>query len=122
MFRNFSAFAAVSAALLATGPATAQDEVLTVVNRTGYTIAQLYISPNDTNNWEEDLLGWNTLLDEGQYRIDFSRSANTCWWDMKIVYELDEEEVEWSNLNFCELSRIEVYYDEGSGETSIRTN
>ncbi|TMM49799.1 hypothetical protein [Qipengyuania marisflavi] len=111
-----AAFTVVSA------PAAASDEVLTVVNRTGYTIAEMYISPSAANDWEEDVL-YSDVLDAGDaWRIDFSNSADTCWWDVKVVYQLDGEEVFWRNFNFCKISRIELYYNNNTGESTARSN
>lgn len=114
------ALAALMAASLA-APAQAGDEVLTIVNRTGYEIAQVHIAPNATDDWEEDVLG-SDLLENGEtLRVDMSQSVDTCNWDLMVVYS-DEDTAYWRNLDFCEMSRISLYYDAGEGKTWAETD
>jgi len=109
---------AASALLLAVSatPASA-EEVLTVHNETGYTISQIFISPTRTNQWEEDILGVDSLPDGETTQIDFSQSEDTCNWDMKAVYD-DGEDPVWFNFNLCELSTITLHYDAATGTTT----
>lgn len=117
---------AVPVALLAIATpnfASAQPaDAVSVVNRTGYTIAELYMSPHDTNDWEEDILGVDVLGDGESTTIDFRRAEDTCWWDMMVVYSEDDEHVTWDNVDLCEDSRFELYYDGDTGETSFRSH
>ncbi|GGC19799.1 hypothetical protein GCM10011371_04380 [Novosphingobium marinum] len=117
--KRIAAFLAALSALFAALPASA-EEVLTIVNRTGYPLAQIYISPSDTNDWEENLLGRSGLANGRQWRIDFSRSANTCIWDMRIVYA-DGYVYDWGGLNLCRFATAIITYDEASGETYVQT-
>ena len=45
------------AALIATPLAMAQQMYVDVTNRTGFTILMLYVSPSNSSDWEEDVLG-----------------------------------------------------------------
>ncbi|WP_212611901.1 hypothetical protein [Sphingomonas baiyangensis] len=115
------AFLIGSAAVLTmlAAPASAQDEVLTVNNRTGYTISEIYIAPTTTDEWEEDIMGDDVLPSGRSVDIDFSRSEETCVWDMKAVYDDDTNAV-WRKINLCEISAISLFYNENTGVTSAR--
>jgi hypothetical protein len=92
-----------------------QDFVL--INKTGLTIDELYVSPTTTNDWEEDVLGVDTLPDGGHVTIKFSRDTTACQWDLKIVDEEDDSVV-WSNINLCKAEEITLKY-EGKRPTAI---
>lgn len=79
-----------------------QDFVL--VNHTGVEIYRLYISETTTDEWEEDVLGDNTLPDGERMDITFEgRSA--CMWDVRVEDEEGSAQ-EWNSLNLCEVSVV----------------
>ena len=49
--------AAAALALLAVPAWSAGDQDFELVNRTGYTIEQVYVSPIKAKDWQEDVLG-----------------------------------------------------------------
>ena len=98
--------------------AWAGQQDFTVVNMTGYTISELYVSPTRTTDWEEDILGRDVLSNGDRTDITFSRSEDTCLWDLKVVYSDDDSSAEWSAINLCEVSVVALHYNERSGETS----
>lgn len=123
MKKSIGLVAATVVAIAIAPAAQAQPaDAVTVVNRTGYTISELYIAPNDSNDWEEDILGVDILDDGESTNIDFRRAEDTCWWDMMVVYAEDDEHVTWQNVDLCEDSRFELFYDRSSGETSFRSH
>lgn len=91
-----------------------QDFVL--INNTGYVIDEVYVSASKTDDWEEDVLGWDVLNDGQRVTIEFPRSERACLHDLKVVYE-DEEEAEWSAIDLCETSVINLRYDRRTGNT-----
>ena len=48
---------------------SAELPIITVVNNTGYTCYNLYLSPASTDNWEEDVLGDNILENGKSIRV-----------------------------------------------------
>ncbi len=111
----------VGAVLLVLGavPALAQMfEKITVVNSTGYTISEIYISPAVEQSWEEDVLDWDVLGDGREVEIDFRRSENTCDWDLMVVYD-DGEEAVWDGLDLCQDWHFELFYNGTTGETRL---
>src|SRR3546814_7470638 len=67
----------------------------TLINKTGYALSELYVSPNDEEDWQEDVLG-KDVLDDGQSAdIAFDRSSKACHWDLMVVYEDDGPRAVW---------------------------
>jgi hypothetical protein len=91
----------------------------TLINRTGYDISEVYISPEHTNDWEEDVLGHKDLLENGERReITFHRVGRTCIWDLKVVYHDDDSSAVWHDINLCKVSKITIRYNRKSDTTS----
>ena len=88
----------------------------TLVNRTGYTIDEVYVAPSKSDDWQNDVLGQDTLDNGQRVRIRFPTRVRTCQWDLKVVYS-DQEEAEWERFNLCEVSTITLRYDRKKGET-----
>jgi hypothetical protein len=88
----------------------------TLVNRTGYTINELYVGPTSSDNWGPDILGTGTLPNGRQVAITFPARSSECMWDMKVVYD-DGDQTEWRNVNLCSISRISLFWDRGAGTT-----
>ena len=81
-----------------TGPTIA------VVNNTGYTIFFIYISPSDSDNWEEDVLG-NDVLRPGQtLNIRLPRNGT---WDFMAVGQNGTEYV-LMGIRIPETNRISI--------------
>ena len=99
-------------------PASAED-VLKINNRTGYTISQIFIAPTSSDNWEEDVMGDDTLETDTSVNIDFSKSADTCKWDLKAVYD-DKTSAVWRNVNLCKISSISLFYNAETDVTSAK--
>ncbi len=87
-----------------------------LVNNTGYTIKEVYVSPVSTNDWEEDVLGQDTLDDGQSVLIRFPHHAGGCNWDMKVVYD-DDTDAHWENFNLCTISEISISYNSKTGKT-----
>lgn len=106
--------ATIAFLLLATAtssPLIAQQSKLdfTLLNRTGLTIMELYVSPDESDDWEEDVLGRDVLKHNESVDITFSRREKSCDWDLKIKDE-DGDEIEWDSLDLCAASHITLLY------------
>lgn len=104
---------------LTASPAMASDETLTVNNKTGYTISEIYIAPAASNNWEEDVMGDDQLETDTSVNVDFSKSVDTCKWDMRAVYD-DKTAAVWRNIDLCKISTISLFYNADTNVTSAR--
>ena len=100
--------------------ASAQEakQDFTLVNKTGYELGELYVSPSKADNWEEDLLD-DDSMDDGESRdIHFHSSVKTCKWDLKVVYADDDSSAVWQGIDLCVVSKITLRYNRKSGDTS----
>jgi len=115
----------LSAALLLTTIATvpvqaqsAQDFVL--VNKTGYALSEIYISPAKADNWGDDLLedADGGMEDGESQKITFSNAGRVCNWDLKVIYEEDDSEAVWHDLNLCDIRKITIRWNKKTNVTS----
>lgn len=89
----------------------------TLVNKTGLTIMEVYLSPTNDDEWGEDVMGKDVLANGEKVDITFSSGETECNWDLKIVDE-DDDDVEWTKLNLCTANEITLMY-EGKKPTAI---
>ncbi len=89
-----------------------------LVNKTGYEIKHVYVSPSKSDDWEEDVLGKDTLDDGEAWNIKFHRDVRTCKWDLKVTYADDDSNAVWQNIDLCEIERITIRYNRRSDTTS----
>ncbi|WP_306602940.1 hypothetical protein [Azonexus sp.] len=97
--------------------AFAADADFTLVNRTGYTIEEVYISPANRSQWGKDRLGSKQLPNAASRKFKFGDTKN-CMQDIKVVFTDDESEVEWEDFDLCELDKITLRYNRKTGEVS----
>jgi hypothetical protein len=84
----------------------------TLVNSTGVEINKLFISPHDKDDWEEDVLGRDTLPSGQSVSIKFSREEKAAMWDLRVE-DTEGNAIEWENLNLLEISKVTLYYENG---------
>ncbi len=90
--------------------AAAQD--FTLVNQTGVEIDKVYISPHDDEDWQEDILGQDTLPDGQTVDVKFDREETSAKWDVRIE-DKQGNAIEWENLNLLEISKLTLHYKDG---------
>jgi hypothetical protein len=92
--------------------ATAADQDFTLLNETGVIIDKVFISPHDSDDWEEDVLGKDTLPSGESVDIKFHRAEKAPLWDLRIE-DSKANGIEWENLNLLEISKITLNYNDG---------
>ncbi|WP_291298972.1 Tat pathway signal protein [Elioraea sp.] len=104
MLRRFlpGAFLVLLAAL--SSPATAQNPDFWVVNSSGKTIHQVYVSSAQVTNWGNDLLGQNVLATGQRFAIRPARDG-TCLFDIRVVYA-DNSVAEQRRINTCNINEV----------------
>ena len=107
-----TATSAVATATPAAPAATQGAQDFTLVNATGVEIDKLYISPHGSDDWEEDILGQDTLPDGREVDIKFNRTEKAPLWDLRIEDD-KENAIEWENLNLLEISKLTITYKDG---------
>jgi hypothetical protein len=95
------------------------DQDFTLINKTGLTINELYLSSTGDNEWGEDVLDVDTLADGAKVDITFSHKESECMWDMKIVDE-DGDDVVWEKIDLCKASEITLFYKGGKPTATIK--
>jgi len=98
--------AALAAALLPwAGAATAQgDPSFNLVNRSGQTINEIYVSPVREPNWGRDLLGADVLPNGRAFPVRIAPAAG-CRQDVRVVYA-DQRPEERRNLDTCVITEL----------------
>jgi len=101
------------------GPSLAQEgrQDFTIVNRTGFEIEEIYVSPTRSNSWQENLLAQEVLDDGASSHVHFNGSSSNCYWDLKVVY-LDDSAPVWKRINLCAVSTVTLYYNANTDKTS----
>lgn len=89
-----------------------------LVNKTGYDISHVFVSPTKSNDWEEDVLGKDVLEDGDAWDIKFSRAEKSCKWDLKVVYADDSSSAVWGGIDLCKVARITIHYNRKNDTTS----
>jgi len=96
-----------SAAPAAGASADATNQNFTIRNNTGQTINELYVSAVSTDDWEEDILGRDTLPNGEAAQIAFERAEAQCQWDLRVVFE-NGQSLEERGVNLCRTGEVEV--------------
>jgi hypothetical protein len=84
--------------VFAVGSLAADNAALdfTLVNKTGFDIYEIYMSPSTQEDWGDDILTADDLpfLQNGQScNLSFSPEAESRYWDMKLVDENGDSHV-----------------------------
>lgn len=92
-------------AVASTRPAVAGGQDFRLYNRTGVDIYAVYISPTGEEEWEENVMDGDVLLNGADILIKFSPGSDIQFWDIRIE---DEEEnfLYWEEIDL--LSAYEV--------------
>jgi hypothetical protein len=119
---NFASklFFAALTTFVATGTATAGDADFTLVNRTGYALREVYVSPSHKNAWGKDRMGEYTL-ENGKSRLFKFSDKSACDQDLKVVFDDDGSEVVWEEIDLCALNKITLKYNRKTGQVSADT-
>ena len=75
--------------VLGSGSAFAGDADFTLLNRTGYTLREIYLSPSHKSAWGKDRMGDNVLENNKSRLFKFS-DKSSCTQDLKVVFDDDE--------------------------------
>jgi hypothetical protein len=84
-------------------------------NQTGVEIDSLYVSPHSVNDWEEDILGQDTLASGESLKITFDDRDKHVHWDLKVT-DKEGNSLEWDDLNLIEISEVTLHWDSKKGK------
>jgi hypothetical protein len=102
----------------AASDSAAQD--FTLVNQTGVEIDKVYISPHEKDDWEEDVLGKDTLPTGQSVDIKFHRNETAAEWDLRIE-DKEGNSIEWEKLNLLKISKLTLHYDAATKKATADT-
>ena len=85
------------------------DQDFTLINSTGVEINALYVTPHNSKEWGEDILGADTLDSGDDLLIQFPNKTKSKIWDLRVE-DGDGNYIEWDNLNLLKISTVELLY------------
>jgi hypothetical protein len=103
----------------ATAFARAGKQDFLLHNQTGVEIHSLHVSPHSSDDWEEDILGKDTLADGDSLKITFDDRDKHVHWDLKVT-DKEGHSLEWYDLNLIEISEVTLHWKDGKGWADIK--
>lgn len=88
-------------------------------NSTGVEIRELYVSPTSADEWQEDVLGVDTLPDGESIKVTFEDREKTVHWDLKVT-DGKGNSIEWRDLNLIEISEVTLHYKDGKAWATVK--
>jgi hypothetical protein len=116
--RRSIAFVAAALAF-APGLALAAKQDFTLVNNSGREVDSVYVSKVSSNNWEEDVMGRDTLGAGETVDISFDKGEHACRWDLMVKYHGGGQDA-WPGVNLCDVSKVVLFQDR-TGEVQARS-
>lgn len=103
----------------ATAFARSGDQDFVLHNETGVEIHQLFVSPTTADEWEEDVLGVETLAAGDSVKVTFDDREKSSKWDLKVV-DSKGNSIEWRELNLIEISEVTLHYKDGKAWADVK--
>lgn len=80
-------------------------DAISIINRTGYDLYYLYVSPETADSWGEDVLGDEVLLDGGSFTVPLGKYSDLCRFDIKAIDSDDDSYIKWE-YDVCDRSKV----------------
>jgi hypothetical protein len=103
LLRAAAAAALFSAAAL---PAAAQNLDFRIVNNSGFVLMELYVSPQSSNQWGNDVLGRNVIESPGAAMVRFPKGGQECVYDIRMVF--NDGDVLTDQQNLCQIGEYTI--------------
>lgn len=104
-----AAFAQTTKNFVSAASQNKQD--FTLHNETGQEIKEVYVSATETDEWEEDILGVDTLPNGDSVDISFTRRREDMW-DLKVVFRSGRSSI-WTKLNLSQITDVTLSFKNG---------
>lgn len=97
----------------------AGSQDFTLTNKSSRNIIGFWVSPADSDSWEENLLQGSSLAPNESLDISFDNSNNVRWWNFRIK-DSSGKAWTWTNKKYdlTKISEVTYYYN-SSGVGSI---
>lgn len=103
---SFKYMSLAAVAVLMPAGAFADELVFRFDNNSSYTVVELYASPSDVGEWEEDILGRDVLESGESARVTIADGRRACEYDLRVVFE-DGDSIE-DTTDLCETESYAV--------------
>lgn len=104
---------AVACLMLAVPHAVAQDVTqLSITNRTGGAILDLFLAPANSESWGSDLLQDDILDDGATASLSIPSPVGACQWDLKIRDKRGRN-ILWQDIDLCQTTSFGLFEDGG---------
>ena len=84
----------------------------TLVNQTGKDIHYVYIAPTESEDWGDDVMGEDVLMNKDKVDITFSPKSKATHWDLQVEYE-DGKTSTWEDLDLSEINVLTIKIEKG---------
>jgi len=101
---------ATAAILVTTSLARSGKQDFVLHNATGVEIHSLFVSPHSANDWEEDILGRDTLPSGESVKVSFDDRDKRTHWDLKVT-DKNDNALEWYDLNLAEIEDVTLHWN-----------
>lgn len=82
-----------------------------VVNNTGVTLIDVFVTPAETDNWGKDILPNDVFENGSTIRVTIPPDyGETCMFDMKIT-DAAGGHITFTNINICKLIKLKINAD-----------
>ncbi|MBS1854154.1 MAG: hypothetical protein JST11_02220 [Acidobacteria bacterium] len=88
-----------------------------LLNNTGKTIREFYVSPHDSSRWGNDTLGRSAVPDGIGALIVFQGSRGSCNMDFLLVFADGSKHTYGQGRNVCELGAVQFNRNDSIGLT-----
>ncbi len=107
------------ALLLLVSAAHAGDQDFVLVNKTGVEINSLYVAPSSSDDWEEDILGQDTLASGDSVTIKFHRTETAAHWDLRVE-DSEGNSITWTGFNLFKVEQITLFFNKETGKATAK--
>lgn len=84
----------------------AQSQDFSMTNNTGMILIDVFISPNDANNWGSDVIPKDMILDGETFNFTFTGvNPEKCVWDIKFLAD-NGIEYYMQDVDLCTITSI----------------
>ncbi len=106
MSRFASTLAASAFALLASQPALAGNLDFKLINKSGFTLQEFYVSSARRERWGNDVLGQGVLENGRSATVNFPVESDDCVYDIKMIF--NDGDVLTDQMNLCETTSYTI--------------
>ena len=103
MFAKFRTLACIALLVAVNSVALAADYYVEITNKTGYTIMYMYVSPDNSDSWEEDVLGEDVLPSGKTQRVNLTGYKSPIF-DIRLVDEDGDKYTFWN----VDVSKVDL--------------